>query len=113
MKYAAFMTLEHGRFKELSYFELKDAINDGKTYYVVKVDCPSIREYEEIHVVGESTITLVTKIIGVVRDGDKLCAKVLYTEHSTNIVDADIRIQFTSFHVLDESEITLTEMGRL
>ena len=32
MKYVAFMALEKGQFRELSHFELKSTISEGKTY---------------------------------------------------------------------------------
>ena len=81
MKYAAFMVLEKGQFRELSYFELKDTISEGKPYYVVKVDCASIKEYEQIRFLDNATITLKDEISGVFRTSEEeLCARVAYSE---------------------------------
>lgn len=112
MKYVAFMSLDKSQFRELRYSELINTIKDHKPYYIVEVDCPLLQEYEEIHFLDGATITLKAEIIGVSRtDEGKLCARVSYREHTTNIADADVEIRFTAYHLLHESEIKVTKQG--
>lgn len=111
MKYVAFMSLDKSQFRELRYSELIDSVVKHQPYYVVEVDCPSIKEFEPIRVADNATITLQAEILGINRTDDgHLCARVRYRDHSTDIADANIKISFTHYHVLDESEIKVTKI---